>query len=74
MGKAGQTADADVLLPVDGDAPHLIALLDGDQSLTGPLALAHLHQHVGAARDDLGLGMLQTKAHGILYVFRLVKR
>ena len=74
MGEAGETADADVFLLVDGDAPHLVALLDGDQSLTGPLALTHLHQHVGAAGDDLGLGMLQTKAHSILYVFRLVKR
>ena len=74
VGEAGQAADTDVLLLVDGDAPHLVALLDGDQSLSGPLALAHLHQHVGAAGDDLCLGMLQTKAHGILYVFRLVKR
>ena len=73
VGKAGEAADADVLLLINGNAPHLIALLNGDQRLTGPLALAHLHQHIGAAGDDLRLGMLQPQAHRVLYVSGLVQ-
>ena len=73
MRKAGQAADTDVLLVVDGYAPHLITLLDGDQGLTGPFAFPHLHQYIGAACNDLCLRMLQTKAHSILYVFCLIK-
>ncbi len=52
---------------VHGDAAHLVQPVDGDQLLSGPLALAHLHQHVGAAGDDLRLGMLQTQGHGIFH-------
>lgn len=73
VGKAGKAADTDVLLVIDGDAPHLAALLDGDQRLTGPLALPHLHQHIRAAGDDLRLGVLQPQAHRILYVLGLVQ-
>ena len=29
--------------------------MNTDKGLSGPLALPHLHQHVGAAGDDLGL-------------------
>ena len=54
--KARQAPDADVLLFVDRDAAHLIAALDGDERLSGALALAHLDEHVRAARDDLRLG------------------
>ena len=73
VGKAGEAADADILLGVDRHAPHLIALLNGDQRLTGALTLAHLHQHVGAAGDDLRLGVLQPQAHRVLYVLGLVQ-
>lgn len=73
VGKAGKAADTDVLLVIDGDAPHLAALLDGDQRLTVPLALPHLHQHIRAAGNDLRLGVLQPQAHRILYVLGLVQ-
>ena len=73
MRKAGQAADPDVFLRIDGNTPHLIALLDGDQGLAGPFAFPHLHQYIGAACNDLCLRMLQTKAHSILYVFCLIK-
>ena len=51
-----------------------MAALNTDEGLSGPLALPHLHQHIGAAGDDLGFGMLQPQADGVLYAFRLIER
>ena len=51
-----------------------MAALNTDEGLSGPLALPHLHQHVGAAGDDLGFGMLQPQTDGVLYAFRLIER
>ena len=74
MAEGGETADAEVLLVIQGHAPHFPAALDADEGLSGPLALPHLHQHVGASGDDLGLGMLQPQADGVLDAFGLVER
>ena len=56
------------------EAAQLVKAVDGDQLFSGALALAHLHQHVGASGDDLGLGMLQPQADGVLDAFGLVER
>ena len=74
MAEGGETADAEVLLLIQRHAPHFTTALNTDKGLSGPLALPHLHQHVGAAGDDLGLGMLQPQADGVLYAFRLIER
>ena len=74
VAEGGETADAEVLLLVQGHAPHFPAALDADEGLSGPLALPHLHQHVGASGDDLGLGMLQPQADGVLDALGLVER
>ena len=72
VGEAGQTADADVLVGVNGDAAQLVQPVDGDQLRTGALALAHLHQYVAAAGDDLGFRMLQTEGHRVFHAGGLV--
>ena len=73
MAEAGEGADADALVPVQGDAPELVDAVDGDELHPGPLALSHLDQHVGAPGDDLGLGVLQPQANGVLDALRLVQ-
>ena len=72
MAEAGQRADADVLLFVDGHAPHGINAIDGDELLPGPLALPHLDQDVGASGEDLGLRVLQTQTDRVLDALGLV--
>ena len=58
-------AYADRAVGLQLHAPEGVDAEDGDQSLAGPLALAHLDQHVGAAGDDLSLGMLEAQSHGL---------
>ncbi len=72
VAEAGQTADADVLVGVNADAAQLVQPVDGDQLRTGALALAHLHQYVAAAGDDLGFRMLQTEGHRVFHAGGLV--
>ena len=73
MAEAGERPDADILLSVQRDAPHAVDTVDRDELLPGPFPLPHLHQHVGTAGDDLGLGVLQAQAHRILDALRLVE-
>ena len=47
--------------------------VNGDQLRAGPLALPHLHQHVAAAGDDLGLRVLQPERHGFFHAGRLIQ-
>ena len=74
VAEGSETADAEVLLLIQRHASHFMAALNTDKGLSGPLALPHLHQHIGAAGDDLGLGMLQPQTDGVLYAFRLIER
>ncbi len=73
MGEAGERADAQSAAAVHGDAADLIQGLDGDQLRTCPFAFPHLHQHVGAAGDDLGVRMGQTEGYGVCYAFCLIQ-
>ena len=68
----GAAGNADVLVGVNGDAAQLVQPVDGDQLRTGALALAHLHQYVAAAGDDLGFRMLQTEGHRVFHAGGLV--
>ena len=74
VAEGGETANAEILLLIQGHTPHFAASLDADEGLSGPLALPHLHQHVGASGDDLGLGVLQPQADGVLDALGLVER
>ena len=74
VAEGSETADAEIFLVIQGHAPHFAAALDADEGLSGPLAFPHLHQHVGASGDDLGLGMLQPQADGVLDALGLVER
>ena len=74
VGKARQRADADVSVLVDADAAHGVDAVDGDELRPGTLALAHLHEHVRAACDDLRLRMLQTQGDGLFHGMRLIER
>ncbi len=67
MGKAGERTDPQRAVRLHGNAPEGVYAVNGDQLLAGPLAFPHLHQHVGAAGDDLGLGVRQPEGHGLLY-------
>ena len=73
VGKAGEGADTQRAVGLQRDAPELIQAEDGDELCAGPLPLPHLHQHVGSAGDDLGLGMGQTEGHGVLDAFCLIE-
>ena len=73
MAEAGKRADADVLRLIQGDSPHSVDAVDGDQLLAGPLAFPHLHQHVSTTGNDLGLGVLQTQTDGVLDTLRLIQ-
>ncbi len=42
-------------------AAQLVEAVDRDERLSGAFTLAHLHEHVAAAGDDLRLGMLQRR-------------
>ena len=72
MAETGEGPDADILLPVQGHAPELVQAVDGDELRPGPPPLPHLDQHVGAAGQDLGLGVLQTQADRVLDALGLV--
>ena len=65
MAEAGQGSDADALLRIQGHAPHFVNAVDGDELRPGTFPLPHLDQHVGAAGENLGLGMLQAQAHRV---------
>ena len=65
MAEAGQGANADVLLFIQGHAPHGVDAIDGDQLLPGPFALPHLDQDVGTSGEDLGLGVFQTEFYSV---------
>ena len=71
--EAGERADADGTVLLHLHAPEFIQTVNGDQLLAGPLSLPHLHQHVGAAGDDLGLGMGQAEGHGICHIPGLIQ-
>ena len=43
-----------------------------DQLRAGPLPLPHLHQHIRAACDDLGLRMGQAEGHGVGHALGLI--
>ena len=58
VAEAGKGANADAPLLVQNHAPKAVDTVDGDELHPGPLSLPHLHQHVRAAGNDLGLGVL----------------
>ena len=74
VGEAGEGADAQGAVILQRHALELVQALNGDELHTGPLPFPHLHQHVGASGDDLGLGMGHTEGHGVSDVFCLIKR
>ena len=74
MAEAGQGADTDGPVFLQGHAPKGIDTVDGNQLLPGPLALPHLDQHVGAAGEDLGLGVLQAEGDSVSDAGRFVER
>ena len=73
MGKAGERADPQRAVRLHGNAPEGIDAVNGDQLRAGPLALPHLHQHVTAAGDDLGLRVLQPERHSLLHTGGLIQ-
>ena len=60
-------ADADRAVVLHGHAAQLVQLLDGDEFFSGAAAFADLDEYVGAARDDLRLGMLDAELTGMFY-------
>mgnify|MGYP007060494451 CR=1 FL=1 len=73
VGKAGERADPQGAVCLQGHAPEFIQPVDGDQLHTGPLALPHLHQHVGSTGDDLGIRMGHPEGHRVLNALRLIQ-
>ena len=74
MGEDSERADADRAVVLHGHAAQFVQLLDGDQFFSGAAAFAHLHKYVGAARDDLRLGMLDAELTGVCDTGRFVER
>ena len=58
MAEAGQRPNTNGPVFLQGHTPERVNTVDGDKLLPGPLALSHLDQHVGAAGENLGLGVL----------------
>ena len=58
MGKAGKRTDSQRSVLLHGNTPEGVNAVNGDQLRAGPLALPHLHQHIAAAGNDLGLRVL----------------
>ena len=74
MAEAGEGTNPNISLPVQRYATQFINAVDGYQLRPGPSALPHLHQHVGTAGDNLGLGVFQPQTDRILNAPRLIQR